>query len=100
MKLRELIGALPGQWKGRPGQRRKARQVLGAMIHSLDENIGRVLNAIDKAAIRRPSAIPGGRRITAPPRIYRRATTLLRTLGVKDHGGKSLNGIDALDLLT
>jgi len=48
----EALDAVPGEWGGRPEQRRKTRQVLGAMVHSLDENIGRILDAIDKTGAR------------------------------------------------
>jgi arylsulfatase B len=136
------LAPVPGEWEGQPEQRRKARQVMGAMIHSLDENIGRILDSIQRsgaggntlvlffsdnggvagighnaplngakasvfeggirvpAAIRWPAVIPGGRKITAPLANLDILPTLMSIVGVRDHGGKPLDGIDAFDVLT
>ena len=52
------------------------------------------------AALRWPRRIEGGRKVTAPLANVDVLPTVMRILGIKDHGGKALDGIDALDVLT
>jgi arylsulfatase B len=111
------------------------------MISSLDQAVGRILDALDErgiaedtlvwffsdnggvgvgdnrplrqgkatvfeggirvaAAVRWPNRIPPDRKITAPLACIDVLPTLMRITGVGDHGGKSLDGLDVLDLLT
>ncbi len=42
---------LPGRWEGKDAARLKNRRLLAGMVASLDENIGRILAAIDEAGI-------------------------------------------------
>jgi arylsulfatase A-like enzyme len=51
------------------------------------------------AALRWPERIPAGGKITAPLGYIDVLPTLMRVTGVKDHGGKPLDGIDAFDVL-
>ena len=52
------------------------------------------------AAIRWPDGFDGGRKLSAPLAFVDVLPTLMRILDIQDHGGKPLDGIDALDLLT
>ena len=53
------LAAVEGNWSGattvneQPGgeQRLKDRRILGAMVHSLDEGVGRILDALDAAGV-------------------------------------------------
>ena len=42
------LDAVQGEWPGNRKQALKNRRILGAMVHSLDEGIGRILNVIDE----------------------------------------------------
>jgi len=126
---------------GGKGRGRSPRQTLAAMISSLDQGVGRILDALDDngiaggtlvwffsdnggvgagdnrplragkatvfeggirvaAALRWPDRVPAGRKITAPVACIDILPTLMRIAGVEDHGGKPLDGIDILDLVT
>ena len=142
MKPYKLLEAVPGKWTVNALRRRTGRRVLGGMIASLDQGVGRVLESIDEsgirdntlvlffsdnggvggigdnrplngakatvfeggirvvAAARWPARIPGEGKITAPLANIDVLPTVMRILGVKDHGGKPFDGIDALDVLT
>lgn len=136
-----------GNWTGEseslPSPQQTAnRRILGAMIHSLDEGVGRILDVLDEtgvtedtlvlfssdnggvggvsenaplrgakqsvfeggirvpAAARWPGKIPAGSVTAAPLANIDVLPTLMRVAGIEDHGGKPLDGIDALDLLT
>ena len=52
------------------------------------------------AALRWPGRVPAGRKITAPTAYIDVLPTLMRITGVEGHGGKPLDGIDVLDLVT
>ncbi len=139
-------GAKPGRKRkrtgfGSQGRGQTPRQTLAAMISSLDEAVGRILDALDErgiadntlvwffsdnggvgvgdnrplrqgkatvfeggirvvAAARWPGRIPPGRKVTAPLACVDVLPTLMRITGVEDHGGKPLDGLDVLDLLT
>lgn len=118
------------------------QRTLAAMIACMDDGIGRILAAIDKAgvrdntlvwflsdnggvggvkdnnlplrgsklsvfeggvrvpaAVRWPGGLKGGRKVSAPLSVYDILPTLMRIAGVKDHGGKPLDGADAFDVL-
>jgi len=52
------------------------------------------------AAARWPGRFPAGGKITAPLSNIDVLPTLMRVAGLKTHGGKPLDGLDVLDLLT
>ena len=52
------------------------------------------------AALRWPRMVEGGRKVTAPLAYVDVLPTVMRISGVTDHGGKAIDGIDALDVLT
>jgi len=52
------------------------------------------------AAVRWPKHVPAGSKVTAPLAYIDVLPTLMRIVGTDDHGGKKLDGIDALDILT
>lgn len=139
-----------GNWTGESGpspqrpspQQTENRRILGAMIHSLDEGVGRILDTLDEAglaentlvlfssdnggvggvsenaplrgakasvfeggirvpaAARWPGKIPAGSTTSAPLANIDVLPTLMHIANVQDHGGKQLDGIDALDVLT
>ena len=111
------------------------------MISSLDQAVGRILDALDEqkiadntlvwffsdnggvgvgdnrplrqgkatvfeggirvvAAARWPDRIPPGRKVTAPLAYIDLFPKLMRITGVDDHGGKPLDGLDVLDVMT
>lgn len=120
----------------------KKRKILGAMMHSLDREIGRILNALEESgaadntllmflsdngghegvgsnhpyrgaksaafeggvrvpgAIRWPGHIEPGTETSLPLSILDVMPTLMNVAGIEDHGGKPLDGIDILDVLT
>ena len=52
------------------------------------------------AALRWPGRVEGGRKVTSPLAYVDVLPTVMRILGIKDHGGKPLDGVDAWDVLT
>ena len=122
--------------------RHRNRKILGAMVHSLDESVGKILDAIDQtgiasdtrvlfssdnggvggigentplrgakasvfeggirvaAAARWPGQIPLGQKIEAPLANIDILPTVMRIAGVESFGGKPLDGLDILDVLT
>lgn len=52
------------------------------------------------AAVRWPNVIPAGRKTSVPVACYDVLPTLMHIVGIKDHGGKPLDGVDILDVLT
>ncbi|MDA2938027.1 sulfatase-like hydrolase/transferase [Acidobacteria bacterium AH-259-A15] len=136
------LEAIPGDWPAPAERRRKSRRILGGMITSLDQGLGRILDAIDRAGIREntlvlffsdnggvrgigsnvplragkhtvfeggirvaallrwPKGVPGGRKVTAPLAYIDVLPTIMRIVGVQDHGGKPLDGLDVFDVLT
>lgn len=141
--LEPVCGNWTGESESAPSPQQTAnRRILGAMIHSLDEGVGRVLDALDEAGVaentlvlfssdnggvggisenaplrgakqsvfeggirvpaaaRWPGKIPAGSTTSAPLANIDVLPTLMRIAGVEDHGGKPLDGIDALDVLT
>ncbi len=126
---------------GQQGHGKSRRQTLAAMISSLDDGVGKILDALEKhgiakntlvwffsdnggtgvgdnrplrgakgsvfeggtrvaAALRWPARVPAGRKVTAPLAYIDVLPTLMRIVGVDDHGGKPLDGISALDVVT
>ncbi len=122
--------------------RHRNRKILGAMVHSLDQGVGKILDAIDQtgissntfvlfssdnggvggigentplrgakasvfeggirvsAAARWPGQIPLGRKIDAPLANIDILPTVMRLAGVESSGGKPLDGLDIVDVLT
>lgn len=122
--------------------RHRNRKILGAMVHSLDQGVGKILDAIDQtgissntfvlfssdnggvggigentplrgakasvfeggirvaAAARWPGQIPLGRKIEAPLANIDILPTVMRLAGVESFGGKPLDGLDIVDVLT
>jgi len=121
----------------------KTRQTYAAMVTCLDDGIGRILAAVDRAgiaddtlvwffsdnggtdgyggsnkplrgkktlvfeggvrvpaAVRWPNVLPAGSKVSAPVAHIDVMPTLMRVLGIKDHAGKPLDGVDVLDVLT
>ena len=119
------------------------KRTLAAMITCMDDGIGRILRAIDRAGIREntlvwffsdnggigrvkennlplrgdkasvfeggirvpacvrwPARLDGGRKVSAPLANVDVLPTLMEIAGVSDHGGKPLDGVAALDVLT
>ena len=116
------------------------RRVLGAMVHALDQAVGKILNTIDEsgisertlvlfssdnggvsgvgentplrggkatvfeggirvaAAVRWPGTIPVGQKIEEPIANIDILPTLMRVAGIREHGGKPLDGLDVLDV--
>jgi arylsulfatase B len=118
------------------------KRTLAAMITCMDDGIGRILAAIDRAGIKQntlvwffsdnggiravaennlplrgdkldvfeggvrvpacvrwPAGLQGGRKVTAPLANIDVLPTLMRIAGVKEHGGRPLDGLDALDVI-
>ncbi|MFV1996297.1 MAG: sulfatase-like hydrolase/transferase, partial [Verrucomicrobiales bacterium] len=132
--LPELPGARAGKEKKRP--------VYAAMVTSMDEGIGRILQAIDEAgiaantlvwfmsdnggtgdagdnrplrgkkgqvfeggirvpaAVRWPGRVEPGETINSPLAYIDVLPTLMNIVGLSESGGKPLDGIDMLDVLT
>ncbi|MDH3582871.1 MAG: sulfatase-like hydrolase/transferase, partial [Phycisphaerae bacterium] len=117
-------------------------RILAAMISSMDDGIGHILAAIDRAGVREntliwfmsdnggikgvaknnlplrgdklqvfeggirvpacvrwPAGFPGGRKLTAPMGCIDVLPTLMAAAGLREHGGKPLDGIDMLGVL-
>ena len=116
------------------------RRILGAMVDSLDQAVGKILNTIDEsgisertlvlfssdnggvsgvgentplrggkatvfeggirvaAAVRWPGTIPVGQKIEEPIANIDILPTLMRVAGIREHGGKPLDGLDVLDV--
>ncbi len=116
------------------------RRVLGAMVHALDQAVGKILTTIDEsgisdrtlvlfssdnggvsgvgentplrggkatvfeggirvaAAVRWPGMIPVGQKIEEPIANIDILPTLMRVAGIREHGGKPLDGLDVLDV--
>lgn len=126
---------------GLRGRGKSKRQTLAAMISSMDQGIGRILDTLEThgiddntlvwffsdnggvapgdnrplrgakgtvfeggirvaAAVRWPKRIPAGRRIDVPLAYIDVLPTLMRIAEIDSHGGKPLDGADALDVLT
>lgn len=144
------LAAARGNWAGAlevnptagAKQRLANRRILGAMTHALDESVGRILEALDKAGIadstfvlfssdnggvggigenaplrgakasvfeggirvaaaaRWPGRIPAGGKIDVPLANIDVLPTVMRMAGAAESGGKPLDGVDALDVLT
>ncbi len=147
------LGPVEGNWAGsdtvnpqgaqNAGERRlKNRRILGSMVHSLDQGVGQILDALDQAGVaentlvlfssdnggvggigenapfrgakasvfeggirvaaaaRWPGKIPAGGKVDTPLANIDVAPTLMRVAGIDDSGGKPLDGVDMLDLLT
>ena len=145
------LAPVKGDWGGatsiNPGAPRAEaqlanRRILGAMNHSLDEGIGRILDALDAAGIadntlvlfssdnggvggvgsnyplrgakasafeggirvaaaaRWPGKIPAGSTVSTPLANIDVMPTLMAAAGVEDHGGKPLDGINMLPVLS
>lgn len=52
------------------------------------------------AAVRWPGQVPAGKKIAAPTAYVDVLPTLMQIVGMPDHGGKPLDGISLVDLLT
>ena len=130
-----------GERYGGRGRGTSKRQTLAAMISSMDQGIGRILEALQSnrisddtlvwffsdnggvapgdnrplrgakasvfeggirvaAAVRWPDRIPPGSKIKVPLAYIDVLPTLMRVAGIDSHGGKPLDGVDALDVLT
>lgn len=126
---------------GVQGHGQSRRQTLAAMISSMDQGIGRILDALESnqisdktlvwffsdnggvppgdnrplngskgtvfeggirvaAAARWPGKIAAGSRIDVPLAYVDVLPTLMSIVGIDSHGGKPLDGVDALDVLT
>ncbi len=126
---------------GAKGRGNSPRQTLAAMISSMDQGVGRILDALDDkgiaddtlvwffsdnggvgagdnrplragkatifeggihvaAALRWPGKVPAGGKIAAPTAYIDVLPTLMQITGIKDHGGKPLDGVGLVDLLT
>jgi len=51
LPLYEDLAAVEGEWPGDEARRLGNRRILGAMVHSLDEGVGRILDVIDERGL-------------------------------------------------
>jgi arylsulfatase B len=140
-KFPRRAGQIDPEQSGVQGQGISKRQTLAAMISSLDQGLGRILQTLQDAGISDrtlvwffsdnggvapgdnrplrgakasvfeggirvtaavcwPGKIPPGSRVEVPLAYIDVLPTLMRVAGLPSNGGRPLDGVDALDVLT